>query len=214
MRLCDRRGLSLLAALLLSGCAETKAWFALGMLCAPLCYLLAAGLLVALRAAWSFRTPTPSARPAVLGAPAIVLLLGSLAILATLPVDAGRKLAGLVADQAWVLIVLLSTTTLVGLLGLIWRLWFAVKPTSSVEGSAVLGTALFYGPGLLLSLQLARADEAINAVFLLFIGVCLYGAAPGLFVGLTLVLEALLRRRVAVAAPAAGGGRPPFGHQP
>lgn len=196
MHLRNRRKGWLLCVLLLSGCVETEAWFALGMVCAPLCYAIAAAALVGLSKLWSFRPPQPTRRLPVLVAPALVLGASALVLYSTLHPAVRTKLHAQIADQTWLFVSILTSVTLVGLFGLIWRAWFAVAPESSVEGSAALGTAIFYGPGMLMGLQLAGREHTVDTLFVLFVGVTLWGSVPSLCIGSFLAFEALVRRHL------------------
>lgn len=196
MHLRNRREGWLLFLLLLSGCAETESWFALGMVCAPLCYAVAAALLVGLSKLWSFRPPQPKRRLPVLLVPALILGASALVLYSTLHPVVRMKLHARIADQTWLFVSILTSVTLVGLFGLIWRAWFSVAPESSVEGSAALGAAIFYGPGMLMGLQLAGREHTVDTLFVLFVGVTLWGSAPSLCIGSLLVLEALVRRHL------------------
>ncbi len=183
-----------LCVLLLPGCVETKAWFALGMLCSPICYVLSAAVLVALARSWSFSPPTARLRWPVLAAPLLVLTTLAMSLYSVLGHAESDKLGTLVADQSWFLVVVLSGTSLMGLSGLLWRIWFEFDRESSVEGGALLGATLFYAPGALLSPNLIGSGQHISGAVVLFVLLTLYGSGLGFMAMAALWGEVLVRR--------------------
>ena len=80
--------------------------------------------------------------------------------------------------------------------GLLWRVWVVVSPGTSFEGSTLLGAALFFTPGVLLSHKLiADSRTAENLTELMFFFSFYYGAIGGMFMLGALRIESLLRAR-------------------
>ena len=189
-----RGGLLLAALLLLPGCVETKAWFALGMFCSPICYLLSLAVLVALARCWAFSPPVARLRWPVLAAPLLVLTVLAMSLYSVLGDAESDKLRTLIAEQSWFLVVMLSGTSLMGLSGLLWRIWFEFDRESSVEGGAILAATLFYAPGALLSPNLIGSGHNISGAVVLFVLVTLYGSGLGFLAMAGLWGEVLVRR--------------------
>lgn len=173
----------LLAILGLSGCNEELTWARLGMLCAPLSYAFAVLVLVGLEGAWAFRGHAVAKRPRVLAAPAILLGLAGLWLLVTLSPPDRAAVLQVLWNRGWLMAAAFSGIPLAGLQALCFRLWFALKPRYSVEGSALLVTALFYAPGLAIASGLVTAQATIDAIVGTFIVGCIYGVfvAPVVF---------------------------------
>lgn len=200
MPLCDRRVLGLLLVLVLSGCGVGRAAISMGMLVSPLAYLAAVALLWWIGHTWSFRQPAPSLRLPVLAIPAGVLLLSSLLLLVLVGTDSGDIGRGHITEEGCLLILLVTVPALFGLIGVLFRVWLVLDPASSIEGSALLGSMLFYAPGLILSLPLGWDNHTITNAVLLSTLVCLYASGLGMLVAPILVIEALARRHLGRSA--------------
>lgn len=187
--------LLLSALLFLPGCEDEVTWARLGMLYSPLSYGLGLATLLSLAKRWSFRAPEVARRPQILAAPAVVLGVAALAMLATLTAAERAGVFRLLAPNLLMLIVMLTTAPLMGVLGLIWRLWFALDPRRSVEGTAILGSALFFLPGLLVIGGMLPDRQAQGNVIAMFVAACLFGAYIGPIVLALLGLEAWLAQR-------------------
>ena len=200
MPLRDRRVLGLLLVLLLSGCGVGRAAISMGMLVSPLVYLVAVAMLWWIGQTWSFRQPAPSLRLPVLAIPAGGLLVSSLVLLVLLGTDAPNVGRGHITEEGCLLILIVTIPALFGVMGVLFRMWLVLDPPSSVEGSALLGSLLFYAPGVVLSLPLGWSDHSIANAVILSTLVCLYASGLGLLLAPILVLEALARRHLGRSA--------------
>lgn len=195
------RLLWLLAIFGLSGCSEELTWARVGLLCAPLSYAFAVHVVLGFKKGWEFRGHTVAMRPRVLAAPAILLGLAGLWLLATLsPPDRAAVLA-VIWKRGWLPVVFFSGMLLAGLQALCFRLWFALKPEHSVEGSALLVSALFYAPGLAIASGLITDWKTIDAIVTTFVIGCVYGVFGAPVVIAILSLENLWAKRRAARKP-------------
>lgn len=186
-----------LLALLLGGCLSNTQVVQIGMLGAPLSYLLAALTVHGLCGGWQWRAPQVSKRLSVLALPALGLLLLDLAYLMPLPTKELSQELKLFVSFSGVLIPLMALP-LMGVLALVWRLWYALAPRSSLEGAALLGSALFFTPGVLLSHSLITDPHQASELTGLMLVFCLYGGMMGApAVAVLLLVEAKLTRRSA-----------------
>lgn len=181
--------------LLLAGCEDDMTWARLGMAGAPLAYGLALAPLLGLAKSWSFRPPALQPRRGILVVPALILAVAALVMISGLPPGERTSLFRLLFSKAWLVIAALTAASLAGILALIWRLWFALAPRSSIEGAALLGSALFFLPGLLLVTGQLPNKSLQDQVIVTFVAVCLYGMYPGPIVVFLLQGEAWLARR-------------------
>lgn len=171
----------------------------LGMLCAPLAYAFAVLVVVGLEGAWAFRGHAVAKRPRVLAAPAILLGIAGLWLLAHLSPPDRAAVLDVFWKRGWLLVVMFCGIPLAGLQALCFRLWFALKPQHSVEGSALLVTALFYAPGLMIASELVTALKTVDAIVGTFIVGCIYGVFVAPVVLAILGLESTWAKRRAAS---------------
>ncbi len=151
-----RRGrgwlLGLLLCLLLSGCPgciDKKELVIMGMLNAPLSYLCAIAVLAAVRYSWSWREPDTRLRLAVLGIPFGFLLGVALQALSALSGSEKMKIDVLTTALRFsIFIVPIIWGALCVPQLIFWRIFFAISPKGSFEWAAIVGTAVFFAPGL------------------------------------------------------------------
>lgn len=181
--------------LTLSGCEDEVTWARLGMLYSSLSYGLALATVLGLAGRWSFRAPDMAKRVPVLAAPAVVLVGTALWMMATVPPGPRAELMRLLSPNLALIIIMFTAAPLMGILSLIWRLWFAIAPRRSIEGTAIIGSALFFLPGLLLVGGMLPTRQAQEQVIVAFVVACLYGVYPGPIVVMLLGFESWLARR-------------------
>lgn len=182
--------LLLLLVLLAPGCDAKKDLIRLGMINAPLCYLLAVAILGLLRQIWRWREPDTLLRPGVL---AIPFLLLSLAVVASLGIawDGSRDSSNIITAAILfspIIMPIVGGALCVPLL-LIWRLWFALSPRDSFEGASLVATALFFAPGLLRLFDVVPTSKGfVENLGLL----CFYMSGVAVPLMLILIVEAFI----------------------
>ncbi|HNN98451.1 MAG TPA: hypothetical protein PKI03_39575 [Pseudomonadota bacterium] len=195
------RALCWLAILGLSGCNEELTWMRVGMLCAPLSHAFAVLTVLGLEGAWAFRGHAVAKRRQVLAAPAILLGLAGLWLLATLSPPDRAAVLQVIGNRGWLMATAFSSIPLAALQMLCFRLWFALRPQYSVEGSTLLVSALFYAPGLAITSGLITARETIDSIVGTFIVGCIYGVFVAAAVFAILGLESTWAKRRAAHRP-------------
>lgn len=176
--------------LLLSGCTKEIRFAMLG---APISYGICLYCLYEICRVWRSPERTILMRPLVLAGPALVLLFSSLLYVGTMsmPLRADGVHAAfwlIVCLAFWLSLPLFMIT------GVLWRIWVVVSPRTSFEGSALVGAALFFTPGVLLSHKLitdSRTADHLTELMLVFS--FYYGAIGGMIALAVLRVESWFR---------------------